>query len=35
MTTRRRNSMYDTLMMALGIGSFALFLGYSALCLKL
>jgi hypothetical protein len=28
-------SMYDTLMLALGVGSFALFLGYSALCLKL
>jgi len=27
--------MYDTLMLALGIASFALFLGYSVLCLKL
>jgi len=27
--------MYDTLMLALGIVSFALFLGYAALCVKL
>jgi len=27
--------MYDTLMLALGLGFFALFLGYSELCVKL
>jgi hypothetical protein len=30
-----RRSMYDTLMLALGLGLFALFLGYSELCVKL
>jgi hypothetical protein len=31
----KANSMFDTLMLVAGVAAFALFLGYSALCVNL
>jgi hypothetical protein len=31
----KANSMFDTLMLVAGVASFALFLGYAALCMNL
>jgi hypothetical protein len=33
--SERQRSMYDGLMLLLGVGSFALFIGYAALCVNL